>query len=422
MEKEHVIIIGAGICGLITARTLLSAGFSITMLEADDRVGGRIRTEYVDQVPVPVELGAEFVHGKLPETLKLCKEAALDVLPVEGKMYRKNPAGWTEQHEMAEHWDRVLRRMKKLPEDTTLDTFLEKEFGDDDDFNIRKQVKNYAGGFDLADTSQVSVKSLYNEWSNEDEVNFRLPEGYKALVDFIYKDCIALGLVVELGDPVTQVDHEPGEVTVYTRSEKKHMADRVVCTIPIGVLQKALAESSINFTPELDQYVVHARNIGMGGVIKYVLCFDEIFWQPDAGFIFGDEMIPTWWTHYPQPVSVLTGWAGGNRADQLRDHSSDQLLDVGLKSLSAICDIPVAQLRDRLKWSVVKNWETEPRSLGAYTYSKPASAAAVAALMQPVNDTVYFAGEGIYDGTSPGTVEAAIVSGQRVAKNIMRIK
>ncbi len=83
-HQTDVLIIGAGIAGLAAANELASSGLNITILEARDRVGGRIFTLHPEDTETPIELGAEFVHGRPPELLHLLQEANATLQSIEG--------------------------------------------------------------------------------------------------------------------------------------------------------------------------------------------------------------------------------------------------------------------------------------------------------------------------------------------------
>ena len=79
-KRIDVIVLGAGAAGLAAARDLSHAGLRITVVEARPRIGGRILTLHDPRSPLPLELGAEFIHGEAPETLSVAQAARLMVL------------------------------------------------------------------------------------------------------------------------------------------------------------------------------------------------------------------------------------------------------------------------------------------------------------------------------------------------------
>src|SRR5438034_279563 len=79
-KRVDVLIVGAGAAGLAAARDLSQAGLHLAVIEARPRIGGRIFTRHDPHVPVPLELGAEFIHGEAPETLSIACAAGVAVV------------------------------------------------------------------------------------------------------------------------------------------------------------------------------------------------------------------------------------------------------------------------------------------------------------------------------------------------------
>src|SRR5260221_2314204 len=416
MEKETVIIVGGGIAGLVAAKELANH-YNIILIEADERLGGRIHSFREENFFTIIEAGSEFIHGKLKETLHLLKKAGIEYIPVKGRMYRKEKGRWNEQHDFIEGWDELLHKMKNIKNDMTMYDFLEKYYGQEDKSDLRRHAIAFAEGFDVADIKKVSLKFLYNEWSHEEGITYRIPQGYGALINYLAAECKKKGCRIIAGEPVKQIDWEKNSVTVYTANGKKYDGQKVVVTVPVSILQKALGPASINFTPPLDEYVNAARQTGYGTVIKVILQFKKALWKKDTGFIFSDEIFPAWWTQLPNPVPLLTGWVGGSKAELLSDEKDEALLQKAFISVANIFDLPVNEIKEKIETAKVFNWQKNPWSLGAYSYSMPETVAVRELLNTSVNNTIFFTGEGLYEGPSPGTVEAAIVHAkQTVAK------
>ncbi len=420
MDKKKLIIIGGGTTGLMAAMEL-SDLYEITIIEAQAELGGRVRTIHnTNTNPGLIETGAEFIHGKAPLTKSLLKKAGINFISVEGEFYRKERGVWKEQHEFIEGWDLLMKKMKKVKTDLTLKEFLEQEFAGYDYTNLRKQVRAFAEGFDIADISKVSTKSLYAEWSKGEEENYRIPNGYCALINYLKEECDKKGCNFILNSIVKQIDWEENEVTVTTSGGKKFVSEKVLVTVPLELLRRNATKASINFTPPVDEYIKATSCIGMGYVIKIVLQFKKAIWKPDTGFILTDEAIPTWWTQLPDKRFLLTGWAGGSRAEILSKESDKAILEKALISLAFIFETPLEDIRSTVLHSHVFNWQKNEFALGGYCYSMPESIEARKLLNTPLLNTLFFAGEALDAGTSPGTVEAALQSGKDVAARLRR--
>jgi monoamine oxidase len=365
-----------------------------------------------------VEAGAEFVHGNLPITTKLVKEAGLTLVEMSGKMYRREGKEWNEQKEMIEGWDELVKVMKSVKHDVTMQELLDKHFAGDRYTGLRRHIKQYVEGFDVADPAKVSVKALSREWDAEEQPR-RIKEGYGMLVRHLVETLSAKGCRFEMNETVRQIDWERSEVTVRTASGKQYHAEKVLVTLPVSIMTDPGGPVSLNITPPADEYINAYRQIGFGTVVKVVLDFRKKFWQDDLGFVLSDEMIPTWWSQAPLKNNLLTGWAGGPVAARIAPRSNDELLEIALGSLAKIFDTTVADLENNLRKSHVFNWSANQNALGAYSYATPASKDALKILNTPLADTVFFAGEGLFEGEYPGTVEAAFKSGADAASAMM---
>lgn len=418
MERQHIIIVGAGASGLIAA-TELSEKCDVTVLETNSRTGGRIRTFPTQSGDGIIEPGAEFVHGDTPITTRLIKEAGLKTMKLDGKMLRKEGKEWTEEKDMIEGWDELVEKMKGQRKDMTMDDFIQKHFADDKYADLRRHIRAFVQGFDVADTSEVSVQSLYKEWSNESG-QFRIETGYGSLIDYLENKCRENGCRILTGETVRQIDWQKNEVTVYSSGGNKYQGNKVVITLPASVLKNLNGRASINLTPPADEYINAFRRIGFGTVIKVIFEMKEKIWKNKTGFIFSNEMIPTWWTQYPINNNLISGWAGGPAASRLSQHSDEEILEIAVISLANIFEVPGSEMSNKIKHSYIFNWSKYDESLGAYSFSTPESMSAREILNSPIAGTVYFAGEGLYDGAYSGTVEAAFSSGSKTAAGILK--
>ena len=418
MARQQVIVVGAGASGLMAAAEI-SKKCDVTMLESNKAIGGRIKTFTLPDGEGIIEPGAEFVHGDTPITSELIKEAGLKAVKLNGKMLRKEGNEWKEEEDMIEGWDELVEKMKGQRKDLTMDDFMQKHFAEDKYADLRRHIKAFVQGFDVADTSEVSVQSLYREWSNETD-QLRIETGYGSLIGFLEKKCRENGCNIYTGETVKQIDWQKNEVTVYTAAGKKYYGNKVVLSVPVSVLKDIHGKASINLTPPADDYIKAVRQIGFGTVIKVILVLKEKIWKNKTGFIFSNEMLPTWWTQYPINNNLITGWAGGPAAAQLSQHTDDELLEIAVTSLSNIFEMPRAELRNIIRYSYVFNWSRYDETLGAYSFSTPDSVSARKILNTPLVGTVYFTGEGLYEGAYSGTVEAALTSGSKTASQLLK--
>jgi monoamine oxidase len=419
---DSILIIGAGATGLMAAGQLSANKKNVTILEANNRIGGRIYTLYEDSFIKPVEAGAEFIHGNLHLTKQILNEAKIPLTKIEGKMIRVKNGKWEEQNNFITGWDELMKRMQQLKKDMTLADFLKKYFSDEKNASLRKSVRGFAEGFDLADISTASVFALRNEWAHEEGKQHRVEGGYQKLVDHLLNLCITNGCTVHTSTVVKEIYWKKNEVKVVTANNKSFEENKVIITVPLGVLQAELNyEASITFTPSVYDFFQAAKLIGYGSVIKILLQFSEVLWNKKAGFILGDENISTWWTQAPDAYPLLTGWLSGSKAKTFPNTDTQSLLEESLHSLSSIFKMERHTLKEKLTGWKIFDWSKEPFALGAYSFDKLETATARKVLNLPIQETIFFAGEALYEGNAPGTVEAALVSGREVAGKVMAL-
>jgi monoamine oxidase len=228
--------------------------------------------------------------------------------------------------------------------------------------------------------------------------------------------------VLRLNNMVKEIHWKQTTISIIT-NKATYKAKQVIVTLPLGVWQiKKGSKAAVAFIPDLPEKRKGAKQLGFGGVIKFALQFNEIFWRYKAnriGFILSDETIPTWWTQHPDENPMLSGWIAGSAAEKLKDLSNAALLQKAITSLANIFDIKPAQLKQRLVAHHVFNWIAHPFAKGAYAYQVIDTKQQKQLLAAPVDDRLFFAGEAIYQGSEMGTVEAALASGVQVAKQVL---
>ncbi len=426
MEQADIIIIGAGAAGMMAAHTLAGAGRKVIVLEARNRTGGRIHT--IDHALFfrQAELGAEFIHGDLPVTLGLLKEAGLEAEPAGGEMWRCHDGHFTQDEMMGDDWNLLLEKLNELREDSSLNEFLDKYFSDDRFNELKATVRRYLAGYDTGDPDRAGVFALRREWENEDEgAQHRIKGGYCALINYLQQSCRHAGGVIYLNAAVKQVNWLPGKARAVTAAGEMYEAPKVIVALPLGVLQQpGEAGGNIRFEPALPGQTGALQQMGFGEIIKILLRFETAFWEEDAlrnmGFLFSDEAVPTWWTQAPNHTPLLTGWLGGLPAGKIKHQTDEKILEAGLQSLARIFNRSADGLKGMLVAWQVANWSADPYSCGSYAYDTVASSASRALLNEGVSSTIYFAGEYLYEGTAMGTVEAALISGRYAAAQVLK--
>jgi monoamine oxidase len=421
-----VIIIGAGAAGLMAAKHLAAAGHQVQVLEARDRLGGRIYSFRNDADGFVCEAGAEFIHGNLPVTIDLLNEAGIAYTMVQGKILQHFDGQWQQGGNEFDHAALVEKKLSSLKEDISMKEFVEREFNGDEYMDVRHSLLGYIEGYYAADPAKTSAMHFYKEWKSEDEQQYRVDGGYSSMINYLAECITKGGGNIQTSTVVKEVHWQPNQITVKDDAGSTYTADKVIIAIPLGVWQHDDAIASITFHPALAAKVNAAKQLGFGSVIKILLQF-KAFWQnieasntdlKQMGFIFSDKTIPTYWSQLPAKQPLLTGWLAGPKAQQVRFEDDAAVITETIASLSSIFNIPQEELQQMLLWSKVYNWNKDPFTLGAYTYSTINCDDIKKSLATPVADTLFFAGEALYTGTETGTVEAALTSGMFVAREI----
>ena len=437
-----VIIIGAGVAGLAAAGQLGRAGVAVRVLEARDRIGGRVLTLLDPAAHCPIELGAEFIHGKPREIWDLLRKANAEITEVQGEAWCSqegalSPCGfWGDV-------DEILEKMDDRKPDESFADFLEhccrspKTLAK---LRAKQRAESYVSGFNAADPALVGVHWLVQEMRAEEKIEgdraFRLRNGYQDLLDIFAGELKNSGVAVQTGTVVEQVRWQRGSVQLKL-CDKSGASDleaqRVLITLPLSLLKAPLGQPGVvEFSPELPRRKREAVDrLEMGRVIRLTLRFRERFWdriQPSGArkslsgmsFLFGqDDWFPTWWTASPAKWPILTGWAPFRSADRLSGHDRSWVVRRGLETLSSSLRVSPSELEKMLEDAHTHDWQTDPFSLGAYSYGKVGCDGAPEALAEPVDNTLYFAGEASDTTGNNGTVHGAIASGYRAAEQIL---
>ena len=410
------IIVGAGAAGLMAARELKRAGKEILVLESSPRAGGRVLTLYETNAGVPVELGAEFIHGDAPETRKLLDEARLITVPVLGEHYRSDRGELSDQGAV---WKRMAKVFRHLNPDRKTDRscqdFLDDKPGGRSLANECELARGFVQGFNGADTSLISEKWLAEQGDPTEgasEAN-RIVNGYGALIEFLMRHLTEL---IRSSVAVTRIIRTESQVTVMDEHGKDHVARAVIITVPLPLLQ----DGTIILEPDIPAIRNAARQLVMGHVARVNVVVKERFWEKkveDLSFVHCPERpFNVWWTQNPLRAPVLTGWSGGPPALELM--RNEHVEDVTLAELARAFAIKRSRLDTLVESIHTYDWSEDPHVRGAYSYAGVAGAHAPRILARSFDDRIYLAGEATESGAS-GTVEGALTSGKRAARKVI---
>jgi monoamine oxidase len=410
-----LIVIGAGAAGLAATAALLRAGRSVLVLEARDRVGGRCWTRRVPGLEIPVELGAEFIHGEAASTHAYLAEAGIAAVD-STREQRYFQGGRLRRINAFVEAQRAVRHAPRLERDVSFAALLART-------RASRKTKTFARmmvqGFDAADPARVSARSILEEWGEGGSLGASQPRpqgGYGALFDWLAHSVVAQGARLRLDSPVTTLTWKRGNVVVKGPAFA-FRAGRAVVTLPLGVLQSG----AVRFSPALKVKAAALGKLASGPVIRVAMRFHTPFWEaraPEVAFFHVPEgPFPTFWTPLPMRAPLLTAWAGGPKAARLTGSSKDALLAAALRSVGMV--FGQGRAKEELAAALVQDWQADPCSRGGYSYVRVGGEGARERLAEPIEDTLFFAGEAT-DVEEAGTVAGALRSGQRAAREVLK--
>ena len=440
----EVIVVGAGVAGLGCALQLGRAGLRVLVLEARHRVGGRVHTLHPEHALLPVELGAEFVHGTPPELFALLDVAGITPAPVLQARWRSSPEGLRPASWYEDGLEDVFADLdEQRAPDRTVDDYLREWVSRHPGRAAAAQrAREYVGGFHAADPMRMGERALAHESAaveaeGADAQSYRLPAGYDAVVQQL-RASLAERVTVQLGAPVLAVKWTPRRVTVHARDagqeETTATASACVLTLPVGVLHATPGDpGAVSLTPEPSGKRDALAHLVMGDARRVVLHFRDRFWEDerlrapdvdaslaDLGFLQSPEAaVGVWWTAAPVRVPVLTGWLGGPRATDLAGRDDDAVIEIALGALAAALGVTRDRIAAQLVRTATYDWHTDPYARGAYSYATLDGTAARRALAEPTGGTLFWAGEATHWTGSAGTVHGALASGYRAAGEVL---
>src|SRR5882724_8014046 len=255
--SKSVLIVGAGAAGLACAADLARAGVAVTILEGRDRIGGRIFTQYVPHLDVPVEFGAEFIHGRAPQIFEPMQRANQEIIESSGDDWCYEEESLCEC-DFFEKVEALLEKMRGFASpDRPFTTFLQQLPREAGDERIRERALEYVSGFNAADPAKISVQSLLKDMKRQEEIGgdhaFRLRNGYSVLVSRLQEECTRNHAEFRMEHVVERVEYRSDRVVVSGHQSAEMFeleADAVVVTVPVSLLRPG-NEASIAFDPAL---------------------------------------------------------------------------------------------------------------------------------------------------------------------------
>jgi len=411
--KKKVVILGGGIAGLAAAHELrrLSPAIELRLLEARQQLGGRILTERDPLSGEPLELGAEFVHGRPPALLRVLRQARIAI--DEG-----DDRGESESSPFALLPKLLAPLLASGAPDQAIGEFLRRQAIS---AGQREMLGGYVQGFYLAAPARASARAIARMEVAARAIHggraAQLPGGYDALVDWLASQLQPTE--IRLGAAVTGVSWKPGHVEVRATSLAgarlpRLEGDAAIIALPFNAL--AGKARTLALSPALPDKRGAAASLRMGNATKVFLRFDgSVKTEP---FFFGGGRVPVWWTAAAPGTRWLVGWAGGRAAEILDRLSDSAVRRAALRSIAIHTGRDMTDLARALTGFRCARWSREPFIEGGYAVVPLGADGAMDILASPVAGTLYFAGEATHPDHA-GTVHGAFESGVRAARELL---
>lgn len=424
MARPRVIVVGGGAAGLAAAARLARRA-DVVLLEARDRLGGRIDTRVDPALGIALEHGAEFVHGRPALELDLARRAGARIREVPDHHLRRAGGRASAAARTFSSAQELLPQGRRDDEPFAAVLGRARRAGGTSREAV-EMAEGFVRGFYLADPRTASSRALADMTRSLDEiggdVTSRVEGGYRRVLEPLVRALRASRAEVRLSTSVEEVRWREGRVEVRARGRAGGrlapiLGARAIVTVPPPILRE------LRFRPALPGKRRAADALPMGPIVKVLLRFRRPLW-PRSGaralaFLHVPRAaIPVFWTLAPVDAPVLVGWAGGPDAAALAGASEEDVVRAGLRSAAAGLGRPARETEEALDGARVADWTKDPLARGGYVTFPVGSAGAGKLLAASVAGTLFFAGEATAGGLA-GTVEGALRSGERAAAEVL---
>lgn len=422
-KVKSVCIIGAGFAGLMAAHTLKERGIKVTILEAKNRIGGRVFSHHPSSAPEQViELGAEWV-GQSHELIKgLCKKFNLILennqfethLTFNGQYFKDgkwslSPAFNTFWAAKKTIWKNMPEKQKKKLDRTDWWRFLSDKKFDDRDLMLRELMDSTDFGESIRHVSAYAAYAEYAESSEKNEMDLKIKGGNSQLTEALSKSIGKENIL--LSHKVNNIIQNKNGVQLHCENGSTFEADKLICSVPTFSLRK------IQWAPQLPEIMVDAlAELQYARIGKFPMVFSEKFWKQE-----NFDMVTDTPAHYfyhatknqNVPGGTLICYATGDKAESLNSISPEQRKSIILDALKPAFGDVGKYLKEDLKFY----WGNEPASYGAYAlYGVKQWFDVMPVLSEPFQNTL-FAGEHLAEWQ--GFMEGALQSGKDAAEKIL---
>lgn len=402
---HDIVIVGAGAAGIGAARGLAGRGFSVLLIDALDRIGGRAHSVRFGETAV--DLGCGYLHSAerngwadLAERLGFTVDRSD---PGWGAQYRNLGFSAAEQRHAAAAFDAFARRLREdpPPTDRAADALLP-------GCPWNGYIEALSGYINGAAFDRVSVRDYLAYDAAASDHNWRVREGYGALV----AAALPGDVTVRLGCPVTLIDHGGLRLALETAAGTV-LADRVIVTVPTPVL----ASGALAFRPDLPAKRIAASALPLGMADKVFLAVARPDAFPRDAHLLGNPRSAVTGSYQLQPMGlpVVEGFFGGKAAAMLEGLGQRAAAAFAVEELATLLG---SEIRDQLAPLGGSAWGATRWIEGGYSHALPGRANQRAVLAAPVDDRIFFAGEAC-SATDFSTAHGALETGLAAARAVL---
>lgn len=410
-SAPDVVVVGAGAAGIAAARELRSRGFSVLIVEASGRIGGRAFTES-DTFGFPFDHGCAWLQGPgdLPyvQAGRSSGFTLIDHSDPPSALYSQGrPATQDEIASYDEAAETLRRSLWASPDDVAASSLMKSSSPWLASAATWLSAMDHGVDLDELSSADVAVYGAYG-------VNALVKEGLGALVTHF-----AQGLPIRTGVVVTGIDWSGAGVVVSTlRGDIQARA--VIVTVSTGVI----SAGSIRFTPALPLELQQAfSDLPMGLLTKIALQTDGArFSLPDNGFVTGSIHTPlparsAFFLSFPAGQDLCVGFVGGSHAWELEKSGEKTAIAFAVDQLASLIGTDV---RRHIRKGKMTTWGSNPLTRGAYAAARPGRHSARSLLRDPLGDRVFFAGEAM-GGQYPALLSGSHLSGEKAAHQVAAV-
>jgi monoamine oxidase len=426
-SQPSCIVIGAGLSGLAAAYQLKRAGWKVTVLDARDRLGGRVFSSRMGTGNSLVcEMGGEWIGEDHERMIALCRHFGIGLqshrfLPVnllrDGVVTGRKPWDDYFSPQAKAGWERFAKQYARYDDNDfkRLDSFdwwtwLRNLGFSEEDLRRRDLADSTDFGESIRNVSAYSAASEYlgAEKSRANEMDYKIIGGNSRLVQALASRIGQSN--IRLQTPVQAVTQRAGKVWVRS-GEQRWSADACICTVPTRSLRR------MQFDPPLPATQIRAADeLQYARIIKTSVLYDERFWKHDDFSLVSDVT-----SHYyfhstqkqPGKAGILTSYSVGDKADVLASQNPQRRMQIVAQELAPLESRAPELARDILSYA----WQRDPYTQGSYALYRPGQWLRLRPILQRPHGKVLFAGEHLADWQ--GYMEGAVTTGEAAAKTLI---